>query len=64
MRFEEKIVVKADGLAAGKGVILCHNKNEAYAAIDQIMIERAFGGAGERGSSAKSNRRRGKTIWR
>ena len=40
------IVVKADGLAAGKGVIICRNKNEAYAAIDQIMIEEAFGEAG------------------
>ncbi|OHC75486.1 MAG: phosphoribosylamine--glycine ligase [Rhodospirillales bacterium RIFCSPLOWO2_12_FULL_58_28] len=42
------IVVKADGLAAGKGVILCRNKNEAYAAIDHIMIERAFGNAGDK----------------
>ncbi|MEK9672360.1 MAG: phosphoribosylamine--glycine ligase [Rhodospirillaceae bacterium] len=41
------IVVKADGLAAGKGVIICRNVNEAYAAVDQIMIEEAFGGAGE-----------------
>lgn len=40
------IVVKADGLAAGKGVILCRNENEAYAAIDHIMIEEAFGDAG------------------
>ncbi len=40
------IVVKADGLAAGKGVILCRNENEAYAAIDHIMIEEAFGEAG------------------
>jgi len=40
------IVVKADGLAAGKGVILCRNENEAYAAIDHIMIESAFGDAG------------------
>jgi len=40
------IVVKADGLAAGKGVILCRNENEAYAAIDHIMVEDAFGGAG------------------
>lgn len=47
MRLEEKVVVKADGLAAGKGVILCHNKNEAYAAIDQMMTERAFGIAGD-----------------
>ncbi len=40
------IVVKADGLAAGKGVILCRNENEAHAAIDHIMIEAAFGDAG------------------
>jgi len=40
------IVVKADGLAAGKGVIICRNENEAYAAVDQIMIEEAFGHAG------------------
>ena len=40
------IVVKADGLAAGKGVILCRNQNEAYAAIDHIMTESAFGDAG------------------
>ncbi len=40
------IVVKADGLAAGKGVILCRNVNEAYAAIDHIMTESAFGEAG------------------
>ncbi|MGF1639859.1 MAG: phosphoribosylamine--glycine ligase [Rhodospirillales bacterium] len=40
------IVVKADGLAAGKGVILCRNENEAFAAIDHIMTERAFGAAG------------------
>ena len=39
-------VVKADGLAAGKGVILCHNNNEAFAAIDQMMTEQAFGDAG------------------
>ena len=40
------IVVKADGLAAGKGVVVCRNENEAYAAVDQIMIEEAFGSAG------------------
>ena len=40
------LVVKADGLAAGKGVIVCHNENEAYAAIDHVMIESAFGEAG------------------
>ncbi|MGZ8335006.1 MAG: phosphoribosylamine--glycine ligase, partial [Allosphingosinicella sp.] len=40
------LVVKADGLAAGKGVILCRTDNEAYAAIDHILIEGAFGEAG------------------
>jgi phosphoribosylamine--glycine ligase len=40
------IVVKADGLAAGKGVIMCRNENEAYAAIDHMMIEDQFGTAG------------------
>lgn len=40
------VVVKADGLAAGKGVILSHTLNEAYAAVDHIMIEEAFGPAG------------------
>jgi phosphoribosylamine--glycine ligase len=40
------VVVKADGLAAGKGVVLSHTLNEAYAAVDHIMIEEAFGHAG------------------
>ncbi|MGB0749645.1 MAG: phosphoribosylamine--glycine ligase [Magnetospiraceae bacterium] len=40
------IVVKADGLAAGKGVVLCHNLNAAFAAVDHIMSERIFGDAG------------------
>ncbi len=41
------IVVKADGLAAGKGVIICHTRNEAYAAVDHIMIEQSFGASGD-----------------
>ena len=40
------LVVKADGLAAGKGVIICRTDNEAFAAIDHILIEGAFGEAG------------------
>jgi len=47
MRHHAPIVVKADGLAAGKGVIICRNENEAYAAVDHMMAERAFGGAGD-----------------
>jgi phosphoribosylamine---glycine ligase len=40
------IVVKADGLAAGKGVTICTSEAEAFAAIDQSLRERAFGEAG------------------
>lgn len=42
------IVVKADGLAAGKGSIVCANLNEALRAVDRIMVEREFGDAGKR----------------
>jgi phosphoribosylamine---glycine ligase len=42
------IVVKADGLAAGKGVIVCESEEEALQAIDGIMVERVFGAAGDR----------------
>tara|TARA_B100001142_G_scaffold322067_1_gene369758 strand:- start:816 stop:2087 length:1272 start_codon:yes stop_codon:yes gene_type:complete len=40
------IVVKADGLAAGKGVFICYDDNQAYSAIDLIMTKSAFGEAG------------------
>ncbi len=40
------IVVKADGLAAGKGVFVCKDRNEAFEALNIIMNERAFGDAG------------------
>jgi phosphoribosylamine--glycine ligase len=40
------IVVKADGLAAGKGVVVAMNESEALAAIDAMMDARAFGDAG------------------
>ncbi len=42
------LVVKADGLAAGKGVVVAKNAEEALAAIGNIMRERAFGAAGDR----------------
>ena len=41
------LVVKADGLAAGKGVLLCHTTDEALAAVDSIMGKRSFGEAGD-----------------
>jgi phosphoribosylamine--glycine ligase len=42
------IVVKADGLAAGKGVILADTVQEAVEALDAIMVKRVFGEAGAR----------------
>jgi phosphoribosylamine--glycine ligase len=41
-------VIKADGLAAGKGVIVAQSVDEAHAAIDEIMIEKKFGESGSR----------------
>jgi len=41
-------VIKADGLAAGKGVLICANRSEAEAAIDEILVHKAFGQAGEK----------------
>lgn len=40
------IVVKADGLAAGKGVTVCQTIGEAVAAIDEALVDKAFGEAG------------------
>jgi len=42
------IVVKADGLAAGKGVMVAMNKDEAYAAIDMMLSDNKLGDAGAR----------------
>jgi phosphoribosylamine--glycine ligase len=43
-----KCVVKADGLALGKGVLICANQAEAEKAVDEIMVGKAFGAAGAR----------------
>jgi phosphoribosylamine--glycine ligase len=45
--FAGPVVVKADGLAAGKGVLVCDTQAEAEAALRHIMQERAFGAAGD-----------------
>lgn len=42
------LVVKADGLAAGKGVFVCATEREAEEAIESIMVKRAFGSSGDR----------------
>jgi phosphoribosylamine--glycine ligase len=41
-----RCVVKADGLALGKGVLICTNLAEAERAVDEIMVGKAFGAAG------------------
>ena len=43
-----RCAVKADGLALGKGVLICQNVEEANKAIDEILISKAFGSAGAR----------------
>ena len=43
-----KCAVKADGLALGKGVLICTNQTEAERAVDEIMVSKAFGAAGAR----------------
>lgn len=45
-KFNVPVVVKADGLAAGKGVLICQTKQEAEKAIKSIMNEKKFGTAG------------------
>ncbi|MFB5636498.1 MAG: phosphoribosylamine--glycine ligase [Nitrosopumilus sp.] len=42
------VVVKADGLAAGKGVIVCDSNDEAMSAIQTILVKKTFGDAGNR----------------
>jgi len=42
------VVVKADGLAAGKGVIVCNDVDEAISAIETILVKKTFGDAGNK----------------
>ena len=46
--YQKPVVIKADGLAAGKGVIVCKNKDEANDAIDTILTKKSFGDAGSK----------------
>jgi phosphoribosylamine--glycine ligase len=45
---EAPVVVKAAGLAAGKGSIVCANRTEALQALERMMAEKVFGAAGEK----------------
>ena len=42
------IVLKADGLALGKGVLICEDKESALAGVDELMLDKKFGSAGDR----------------
>jgi len=42
------LVIKADGLAAGKGVLVCDSTEEALAAIETILVKKTFGDAGNK----------------
>lgn len=42
------VVLKADGLALGKGVLICNSKEEALAGADEIMVDKKFGSAGNK----------------
>ncbi|HBL37441.1 MAG TPA: phosphoribosylamine--glycine ligase, partial [Firmicutes bacterium] len=46
-QFAFPLVIKADGLAAGKGVVICHRKEEATAAIKIMIEDGKFGAAGK-----------------
>ena len=45
---EMPIVIKADGLALGKGVLICQSLQEAYDALDEIMVDKKFGASGSK----------------
>jgi phosphoribosylamine--glycine ligase len=47
-RFPLPVVVKADGLAAGKGVVVAHDREEAEKAVGDFMLRKTLGSAGER----------------
>ena len=47
-REEARLVVKADGLAAGKGVVVCSNRAEATEAVRRMMVTKEFGAAGNK----------------
>jgi phosphoribosylamine---glycine ligase len=46
--FGVPVVIKADGLAAGKGVVVAHRREEAEKTLDQFMRQKTLGAAGER----------------
>jgi phosphoribosylamine--glycine ligase len=48
LKQSQDLVIKADGIAGGKGVIVCGSQEEAINAIEEMMVKRIFGEAGDR----------------
>lgn len=46
------VVIKANGLAAGKGVYVCHTLEEALAAVNDLLVHQKFGKAGTASSAS------------
>ncbi len=46
-RDDTPVVVKASGLAGGKGVVVCDNRDQALAAVERIAVQKVFGEAGD-----------------
>ncbi len=46
--FQFPLVIKADGLAQGKGVMICSSQEEAAAAVEKMMVKKVFGSSGEK----------------
>jgi phosphoribosylamine--glycine ligase len=44
----KNLVIKADGLAEGKGVYVCNSKSDAFVAVNDIMVKKRFGDAGNK----------------
>ncbi|MDR5658597.1 phosphoribosylamine--glycine ligase [Serpentinicella sp. ANB-PHB4] len=47
-QYSYPVVIKADGLAAGKGVLICENRKEAEAGLKDILLDKVFGDAGNK----------------
>ena len=62
LEFGRPVVVKADGLAAGKGVIVCSTAEEAEQALKRVLLDAEFGKAGAAASRRRALKRAGSVF--